>query len=233
MAKVLLVEDDSNLREIYGARLEAEGYEIVTANDGEEGLAVAVKERPQLIIADVMMPKISGFDMLDILRTTPETKDVKVIVMTALSQDEDRQRGESLGADRYFVKSQVVLEDLVATVKELLQDVPGGQPTPSQAADISAAPTTDQPTATPASTASMPADDDSTAAPQPQTTDQATAPAEPVPLENEVADFVANSPLMNDAAAATPQPVQAEEQATDSTSSEDTIPPQPTDQPKA
>ena len=68
MAKVMLVEDDNNLREIYEARLLAEGYEIVTARDGEEALAIAVKERPDLIISDVMMPKISGFDVLDILR---------------------------------------------------------------------------------------------------------------------------------------------------------------------
>lgn len=200
MAKILLVEDDSNLREIYGARLEAEGYEVVSANDGEEGLAVAVKERPHLIIADVMMPKISGFDMLDILRTTPETKDVKVIVMTALSQDEDRQRGESLGADRYFVKSQVVLEDLVGTVKELLQDVPGGTPAQAQATNDAATPdpaaTTDQP-------APAPQTDDSNTnatAPTPPTdipAPAATTPPEPASLETEVADFVASSPLMN------------------------------------
>ena len=83
MAKILLVEDDQSLREIYGIRLTAEGYEIVPAGDGEQALALAVKERPDLIISDVMMPKISGFDMLDILRSTPETKDIKVIMMTA------------------------------------------------------------------------------------------------------------------------------------------------------
>lgn len=120
MAKILLVEDDSNLREIYGARLEAEGYTIFSASDGEEALAMAVKERPDLIISDVMMPKISGFDMLDILRQTPETKDVNVIVMTALSQDEDRKRGEQLGANKYIVKSQVTLDDVVSIVREVL-----------------------------------------------------------------------------------------------------------------
>ena len=67
MAKVLLVEDDNNLREIYQARLSAEGYQLITARDGEEGLAQAVKEKPDLIICDVMMPKVSGFEMLDIL----------------------------------------------------------------------------------------------------------------------------------------------------------------------
>ncbi len=121
MTKLMLVEDDNNLREIYGARLQAEGYEIVSAKDGEEALALAVKERPDLIISDVMMPKISGFDMLDILRSTPETKDTKVIMMTALSQKEDQERGEKLGADRYLVKSQVTLEDVVRVVDEVVK----------------------------------------------------------------------------------------------------------------
>ncbi len=120
MAKILLVEDDINLRDIYSARLSAEQYTIITASDGEEALATAVKELPDLIILDVMMPKISGFDVLDILRSTPETKDVKVIMMTALSQESDKQRGESLGANRYLIKSQVTLEDVVNTVKEML-----------------------------------------------------------------------------------------------------------------
>src|SRR5687767_6771980 len=122
MTKILLVEDDKSLREIYGVRLLAEGYDIVSAGDGEEALAMAIKERPQLIVADVMMPKISGFDMLDILRSTTETKDIKVIMMTALGSDEQRLRGEQLGADRYLVKSQVGIEDVVRTVHEVLGD---------------------------------------------------------------------------------------------------------------
>jgi len=122
MTKIMLVEDDKNLREIYTIRLTAEGYEVVSANDGEEALAMAVKERPVLIVSDVMMPKISGFDMLDILRSTPETKDIKVIMMTALSSEDQRERGEALGADRYLVKSQVGIEDVVNAVHEVLND---------------------------------------------------------------------------------------------------------------
>jgi CheY-like chemotaxis protein len=123
MSKIMLVEDDNNLREIYEARLLAEGYEIVSAHDGEEALALAVKEKPDLIISDVMMPKISGFDMLDILRSTPETKDTKVIMMTALSQAEDKSRADKLGADRYLVKSQVTLEDVAKIAREVLDGV--------------------------------------------------------------------------------------------------------------
>lgn len=137
MTKILLVEDDQSLREIYGIRLTAEGYEIASAGDGEAALALAVKERPDLIISDVMMPKISGFDMLDILRSTPETANIKVIMMTALSADDQKARGESLGADRFLVKSQVGIEDVVNAVHEVLNDING---TPATTATT---PTTD------------------------------------------------------------------------------------------
>lgn len=120
MAKIMIVEDDRNLLSIYGDRLKAEGHEIITASDGEEALAVAVKEKPDLIISDVMMPKVSGFDMLDILRSTPETRNVKIIMMTALSQAEDRERATKLGADKYLVKTQVTLDDVARTVNEMV-----------------------------------------------------------------------------------------------------------------
>lgn len=144
MTKIMLVEDDKSLREIYGVRLLAEGYDIVSAGDGEEALAMAIKERPQLIVSDVMMPKISGFDMLDILRSTTETKNIKVIMMTALSSEEQRQRGESLGADRYLVKSQVGIEDVVRVVHEVLEDAqpvaPAAAPAAPAAPAVSAEP---------------------------------------------------------------------------------------------
>lgn len=155
MTKILLVEDDKSLREIYGVRLLAEGYDIVSAGDGEEALAMAIKERPALIVSDVMMPKISGFDMLDILRSTTETRDVKVIMMTALSSEDQRQRGEALGADRYLVKSQVGIEDVVRTVHEVLGDAPAAAPVaPAPAAEPAAANT---PLAAPATQQDAPA----------------------------------------------------------------------------
>lgn len=120
MTKVLLVEDDVALREIYSARFAAENFEIVAAGDGEEALSQAVKQRPDIIILDIMMPKISGFDILDILRSTPETKNTKIIIMSALSQEGDIERGKSLGADAYLVKSQTTLTDVVEKAKEIL-----------------------------------------------------------------------------------------------------------------
>ncbi|MEO5690572.1 MAG: response regulator [Candidatus Saccharimonadales bacterium] len=147
MTKIMLVEDDKSLREIYGVRLLAEGYDIVSAGDGEEALAMAIKERPQLILSDVMMPKISGFDLLDILRSTTETKNIRVIMMTALSSEDQRLRGEQLGADRYLVKSQVGIEDVVRVVHEILEDSvpaatsPTPAPTPTAAQPAPMAPT--------------------------------------------------------------------------------------------
>ncbi len=140
MTKIMIVEDDLALREIYSIRLTAEGYTIVVAGDGEEALAVAAQEKPDLILSDVMMPKISGFDMLDILRSTPELKDTKVVMMTALSSPEQRARGEALGADRYLVKSQVGIEDVVNVIHEVLGDAAAPAPAPAEAVAPAAAP---------------------------------------------------------------------------------------------
>lgn len=181
MAKIMLVEDDNNLREIYEARLIAEGYEIVSAKDGEEALALAVKEKPDLIISDVMMPKISGFDMLDILRTTPETKNTKIIMMTALSQAEDKSRADRLGADRYLVKSQVTLEDVAAVAREVLTGettTVAAIGTTAQATPITTVPGSNVTTVTdPVSVAmTTPAQDDPIATP---TDNQQSAPVTP------------------------------------------------------
>jgi CheY-like chemotaxis protein len=154
-SKVLLVEDDNNLREIYEARLQAEGYDIVSAKDGEEALVIAKKERPELIISDVMMPRISGFEMLDILRNTEGLKDVKVIMLTALGQAEDKTRADQLGADRYLVKSQVTLEDIVKSAQDLLSNgpaTPAVQPRATPAPTVPATPPPVIPMATPPAT---------------------------------------------------------------------------------
>ena len=188
MAKILLVEDDSSLREIYSIRLTAEGYEVVSAGDGEAALAAAVREKPDLVLSDVMMPKISGFDMLDILRQTPETKDIKVIMMTALSSEDQRERGNALGADRYLVKSQVGIEDVVNAVHEVMGD--------NGAAPIEAAPaaeTGDEATAEPAAVAPV---------------EPAAAPAvEPIaPVAEPVAEPVA-APVVEQPVATPVEPV--------------------------
>lgn len=115
--KILLVEDDEALSAVYKSRLELEGFETRTVNNGEDALAAALDFRPDLILLDAMMPKISGFDVLDILRNTHEISDIRVIMLTALSQQKDKERAQSLGVNDYLVKSQVVIGDVVERVK--------------------------------------------------------------------------------------------------------------------
>lgn len=118
--KILLVEDDTGLASVYQARLEAEGFEVYHCDNGESALSDAIKYQPDLILLDVMMPKISGFDVLDILHNTPETSGIKIVMLTALSQDSDKERAEELGADDYLVKSQVVIADVISRIKHHL-----------------------------------------------------------------------------------------------------------------
>ena len=197
MPKVMIVEDDNSLREIYSIRLTAEGYEVVSAADGEEALAMAVREKPNLILSDVMMPKISGFDMLDILRQTPETRDIKVIMMTALSSEDQRARGEGLGADKYLVKSQVGIEDVINSIHEVLGDkVVAAAPAPAETAP-----------ATPAQPVFNPETMQAPAAPQPVVAPATPAPIAPAPVAPAPTAPVAPAPI-TPAQPVAPQPVQ-------------------------
>lgn len=197
MTKILLVEDDKSLREIYSVRLLAEGYTLISSGDGEEALAVAIGEKPDLIVSDVMMPKISGFEMLDLLRSNDSTKNIPIIMLTALSSEKQRERGNRLGADRYLIKSQVGIEDIVRTVHEVLND--GNPRSISQledslglngAGDGEAKPEPTQAESTDGQT-------DATKVPESAGADQATPPAapdQPDPAESSVTDDADGSP---------------------------------------
>ena len=118
--RILFVEDDDALAGVYLVRLQAEGFDVKRVANGEDALATAISFHPELVLLDVMMPKVSGFDVLDILRNTPETANLKIIMLTALSQDSDRKRAEALGVDDYLVKSQVVITDVIDRIKQHL-----------------------------------------------------------------------------------------------------------------
>jgi len=118
--RILFVEDDDALAAVYMTRLQAEGFDVERVANGEDALASATRFKPDLVLLDVMMPKISGFDVLDILRNTPETANLKVIMLTALSQESDKERARSLGVDDYLVKSQVVITDVIDRIKSHL-----------------------------------------------------------------------------------------------------------------
>lgn len=114
---ILLVEDDDSLASTYVARMEAEGFVVRRVNNGEDALAAALEFKPDLVLLDVMMPKVSGLEVLDILRNTPETANLKIVILTALGQEGDKQRAAQLGADDYLVKSQVVISDVMKRIR--------------------------------------------------------------------------------------------------------------------
>lgn len=118
--RILLVEDDDALANVYLTRLQAEGFDVKRVANGEDALVSALEYHPDLVLLDVMMPKVSGFEVLDIIRNTPETANLKVVMLTALSQEADKKRAESLGVDDYLVKSQVVIADVIDRIKHHL-----------------------------------------------------------------------------------------------------------------
>lgn len=118
--RILLVEDDDSLANVYTTRLEAEGFTIMRVSNGEDALATVKQFQPHLVMLDIMMPKVSGFEVLDILRNSPDTMNLKVMVLSALGQEADKQKVMELGADDYLVKSQVVITDVVSRIRSLL-----------------------------------------------------------------------------------------------------------------
>lgn len=118
---ILLVDDDLTLREMYDERLKAEGFDIIQASNGEEALVKAHESKPNVILLDVMMPKINGFDVLKQLKEDSDTKDIPVIILTALIQDVDRIQGKKLGAADYIVKSETMPGEIIAKIKGVMQ----------------------------------------------------------------------------------------------------------------
>lgn len=119
--KVLIVEDDKELATAYKARMEAEGFDVYWTENGEDALAETIKVHPDIMLLDIMMPRIDGYNVLDILRNTPETKSLKIIVISALSQPSDIEKATSLGADEYLVKAQTSVAEIVDHIKTQLK----------------------------------------------------------------------------------------------------------------
>jgi len=117
---VLLVDDDLTLREMYEERLKREGFSIVQATNGEEAIKKAKEKKPAVVLLDIMMPKVNGFDVLKNFRGDSELKEVPIIVLTALIQDVDRAQGKKLGATDYIVKSETMPGEVIAKIKKVL-----------------------------------------------------------------------------------------------------------------
>ncbi len=117
---ILLVDDDLTLREMYEERMKAEGFNIIQATNGEEALKKAAESKPDIILLDIMMPKVNGFDVLKELKSNPELKEIPVIVLTALIQDVDRVQGKKLGAADYIVKSETMPGEVISKIKNAI-----------------------------------------------------------------------------------------------------------------
>ena len=118
--KVALIEDEKMLAEMYSSKLSKEGMTVVTAADGAAGLDVVKKEHPDIVLLDVIIPKIDGFAVLRELKSSPDTRTIPVMLLTNLGQEEDVKKGRELGADDYFVKSDHTPAEVVEKVKTLL-----------------------------------------------------------------------------------------------------------------
>ena len=119
--RILVVDDDQVLCEMYAERLQAEGFEAKTAFNGEDGLARAVDYAPHCILLDLMMPKVDGFSALEILKSTPETKNIPVIILTALIQEENKKKGLARGAADYIIKSETMPGEVVAKILKVIE----------------------------------------------------------------------------------------------------------------
>lgn len=119
-ARVLIIEDDLSLLKIYTNKLKLNGFDVSMATTGDEGVRKAKVERPNIILLDLILPGQDGFQVLQMLKSTPETKETPVIIMSNLAQASDKQRAADLGAAGYLVKADVSLVDMVATVKKFI-----------------------------------------------------------------------------------------------------------------
>jgi len=118
--KILFIEDESALQKTFGEILRQEGYEMISALDGKTGLRLAKSEKPDLILLDLILPKMPGFDVLKKLKEDNETKDIPVIVLTNLEDIKDVDRAIELGATTYLVKAKYSLEEIVEKIKNAL-----------------------------------------------------------------------------------------------------------------
>ncbi len=118
--KILLVEDDSFLLGMYATKFEMEDFKVVMAEDGEKAIRVAQKELPALILLDIILPKLNGFEVLKQLKANPATAKIPVILLTNLSQKDEIEQGLKMGAEDYLIKAHFMPSEVVEKIKKVL-----------------------------------------------------------------------------------------------------------------
>jgi len=119
--KILIIEDEEMLVNMYESKFLTEGFQVLKAFNGEDGLALALKEKPDLILLDIILPKMDGFLVLKSLKEETPTKNIPIILLTNLGQDEDINKGKAMGANDYLVKANLTPSEVVEKVKEILK----------------------------------------------------------------------------------------------------------------
>lgn len=120
LKRILIVDDDPTITKLIESRLKANGYDAIVANDASIGLEYAIKHVPNLIVLDVMMPIINGYNLCTLLKSEEKTKKIPVIMLTSRGEDQDKAIGKSVGVDAYLTKP-VVMDELLAKVAELIK----------------------------------------------------------------------------------------------------------------
>lgn len=119
--KILFIEDESAIQKTFGDIFKQEGYKTMSALDGEIGLKLAKSEKPDLILLDLVLPKINGFDVLKQLKKNEQTKNIPIIILTNLGNIEDIEKAIELGATTYLVKTNYTLKEIIEKVKITLK----------------------------------------------------------------------------------------------------------------
>jgi len=119
--KILLVEDDPFLSSMYSTKFELENFAVLAAEDGEKGLKLALAERPDIILLDILMPKMNGFEVLEKLKENKETDSIPVILLTNLNQKDEIEKGLSLGANDYLIKAHFMPSEVVDKIKKVIK----------------------------------------------------------------------------------------------------------------
>jgi DNA-binding response OmpR family regulator len=121
MPRILFVEDDQFLSSLLKSRLQKEGFEVFLVKDGEEALVFLKANAPDLILLDIILPKKSGFELMEEMRSNPQVREAPIIIVSNLGQPEDVAKGKGLGAIEYFVKAKTSIDDLVEKIKDFLK----------------------------------------------------------------------------------------------------------------
>lgn len=121
-SKIVLIEDDAFLAGMYVTKLELEGYEVKLASDGEKGLKMVEEELPDLVLLDIVLPKVSGFEVLKQIKVSPRAKKIPVLLLTNLGQRDDVNKGLSLGATDYLIKAHFMPSEVVEKIKKLVSE---------------------------------------------------------------------------------------------------------------